>query len=97
MHSLHMTDYIAIFESRIALDAVSGRRLFAPDVSRKYVVQYRPLLEKTSAVVLTACAGVLIAGFAAQKAGIFSDEDATVIAQTWEAYEALYSLYRPWA
>lgn len=83
-HALHST-----------LSAVDD--YLVPDVSRKYVVQYRPLLEKTSAAVLTACAGVLIAGFAAQKAGIFSDEDATVIAQTWEAYEALYSLYRPWA
>ncbi|WP_416047491.1 hypothetical protein [Cupriavidus basilensis] len=83
-HALHST-----------LSAVDD--YLAKGADGKYYVQYRPLLEKTPASVLTACVGILLAGFACEKAGISTPIISKTLAATWTEYESLYDEHRPWS
>lgn len=60
-------------------------------------VQFRPLLDKTPATVLSACTGILLACFACDKTGLKTEQISNLVAVTWSRYESLYEQYRPWA
>lgn len=83
-HALHAT-----------LSAVDD--YLAKGVDSNHYVQYRPLLEKIPASVLTACVGILLAGFACEKAGISTPIISKALSETWAEYESLYEAHRPWS
>ncbi|HEX7913659.1 MAG TPA: DUF5677 domain-containing protein [Paraburkholderia sp.] len=83
-HALHAT-----------LSAVDGYLVKGAD--GKHYVQYRSLREKTPASALTACAGILLAGFACERAGISTPIISKTLSGTWAEYESLYEAHRPWS
>jgi hypothetical protein len=58
--------------------------------------KFIPLLHYTSQAILSACAGILVSCFSADKAGIRTPETNASGTQLWSEYEALYSKYKPW-
>ncbi|UVE65223.1 DUF5677 domain-containing protein [Burkholderia pyrrocinia] len=83
-HALHAT-----------LSAVDD--YLAKDADGKHYVHHRPLLEKTSAAVLTICAGVLVACFACEKASVCTPDTSETLKRVWAEYESLYAKHRPWS
>lgn len=63
----------------------------------KYHVQYRPLLEKISAAVLTACVGILLAGFACEKSGLSTPIISATLVATWNEYQSFDEAHNLWA
>lgn len=59
--------------------------------------QFRPLLDKTPAAVLSACAGILLACFAIDKVGVKTIDTNTTVNLAWARFEALYEYHNPWS
>jgi hypothetical protein len=66
------------------------------DTDGSWFVSFRPLTDRSPAAILTACAGILLAGFACEKGKIATPIISSRLASTWTEYESLYVATDPW-
>ncbi|RMW07751.1 hypothetical protein ALP03_200147 [Pseudomonas amygdali pv. tabaci] len=81
--------------SHPSLSAVNDYLVDGAD-GRLYV-QLRPLLDKTPASILSACAGILQACYACEKTDLTTEQISSLMPVTWSRYESLDEQYSPWA
>ena len=86
--------HLSNFALHATLSAVDG--YLAKDAEGKHFVLYRPFVEKIPAAVLTACVGIVLAGFACEKSKISTPVVAEALAGLWADYQPLYEEHRPW-
>jgi len=86
--------HLSNFALHATLSAVDD--YLAKDAEGKHYVLYRPFVEKTPAAVLTACVGIILAGFACEKTKISTPVIAEALAGLWADYPPLYNQHRPW-